>query len=178
STLKSPSYTKSVSWQHYPGFCLPQNPELIYCWEQLKTSISRGFSTQIQEHLAMGVLLSLGAHHVNCLLLSDSKQSLISRCYNLMLSEPGTKWTANKVARYLYISVSTLHRRLASEGVSFQSILDDVRLNNALSAIQTTVKPISEIARENGYKCPSRFTERFHNRFKITPRELRKASRE
>lgn len=21
------------------GFCLPQNPELIYCWEQLKTSI-------------------------------------------------------------------------------------------------------------------------------------------
>ncbi|EHW7647382.1 TPA: AraC family transcriptional regulator, partial [Shigella flexneri] len=27
-------------------------------------------------------------------------------------------------------------------------------------------------------KCPSRFTERFHNRFKITPRELRKASRE
>ncbi|MWJ52142.1 helix-turn-helix domain-containing protein [Escherichia coli] len=128
--------------------------------------------------LAMGVLLSLGAHHVNCLLLSDSKQSLISRCYNLMLSEPGTKWTANKVARYLYISVSTLHRRLASEGVSFQSILDDVRLNNALSAIQTTVKPISEIARENGYKCPSRFTERFHNRFKITPRELRKASRE
>lgn len=68
------------------GFCLPQNPELIYCWEQLKTSISRGFSTQIQEHLAMGVLLSLGAHHVNCLLLSDSKQSLISRCYNLMLS--------------------------------------------------------------------------------------------
>ncbi|EEW4652925.1 AraC family transcriptional regulator, partial [Shigella flexneri] len=25
---------------------------------------------------------------------------------------------------------------------------------------------------------PSRFTERFHNRFKITPRELRKASRE
>ena len=144
------------------GFCLPQNPELIYCWEQLKTSISRGFSTQIQEHLAMGVLLSLGVHHVNCLLLS----------------EPGTKWTANKVARYLYISVSTLHRRLASEGVSFQSILDDVRLNNALSAIQTTVKPISEIARENGYKCPSRFTERFHHRFKITPRELRKASRE
>ena len=66
----------------------------------------------------------------------------------------------------------------SGKGVNFQSILDDVRLNNALSAIQTTVKPISEIARENGYKCPSRFTERFHNRFKITPRELRKASRE
>ncbi len=160
------------------GFCLPQNPELIYCWEQLKISIFRGFSTQIQEHLSMAVLLSLGVNHANYLLLSDSKQSLISHCYNLLLSEPGAKWTANKVARYLYISVSTLHRRLANEGVSFQSILDDVRLNNALSAIQTTIKSISEIARENGYKCPSRFTERFHNRFKITPRGLRKASRE
>ena len=60
------------------------------------------------------------------LLLSDSKQSLISRCYNLLLSEHGTKWTANKVARYL-LSVSTLHRRLASEGLSFQSILDVLR---------------------------------------------------
>ena len=60
----------------------------------------------------MGVLLSLG----DIMLIVYSDQSLISRCYNLMLSEP-TKWTANKVA----ISVSTLHRRLASEGVSFQS---------------------------------------------------------
>ena len=94
------------------------------------------------------------------------------------LSDIGCLEIQGASLRYLYISVSTLHRRLASEGVSFQSILDDVRLNNALSAIQTTVKPISEIARENGYKCPSRFTERFHNRFKITPRELRKASRE
>lgn len=81
------------------GFCLPQNPELIYCWEQLKISIFRGFSTQIQEHLAMAVLLSLGVNHANYLLLSDSKQSLISHCYNLLLSEPGAKWTANKVAR-------------------------------------------------------------------------------
>lgn len=141
-------YTVTDQIRNKTSFFLPQNPELIYCWEQLKTSVSRGFSTKIQEHLAMGVLLSLGVNHVNHLLLSYSKQSLISRCYNLLLSEPGTKWTANKVARYLYISVSTLHRRLASEGVSFQSILDDVRLNNALSAIQTTVKPISEIARE------------------------------
>ncbi|STF32830.1 DNA-binding transcriptional regulator; DLP12 prophage [Escherichia coli] len=35
----------------------------------------------------MGVLLSLGVNHVNHLLLSYSKQSLISRCYNLLLSE-------------------------------------------------------------------------------------------
>ncbi|EDS91376.1 helix-turn-helix transcriptional regulator [Escherichia albertii NBRC 107761 = DSM 17582] len=164
--------------RHTTGLCIPQNPELIYCWEQLRTSVSRGFSTQLQEHLAMGVLLSLGVNNVNYLFLSDSKQPLINRCYNLLVSDPGAKWTADKVARHLYISVSTLHRRLANEGVSFQSILDDVRLNNALSTIQTTLKPISEIARENGYKCPSRFTERFHNRFKITPRELRKAAKE
>lgn len=63
----------------------------------------------------MGVLLSLGAHHVNCLLLSDIKQSLISRCYNLMLSSTEQNGQQTRVARYLHISVSTLHRRLASE---------------------------------------------------------------
>ena len=91
-------YTVTDQIRNKTSFFLPQNPELIYCWEQLKTSVSRGFSTKIQEHLAMGVLLSLGVNHVNHLLLSYSKQSLISRCYNLLLSEPGTKWTANKVA--------------------------------------------------------------------------------
>ena len=54
-------YAITDQTQH-DGFCLPQNPELIYCWEQLKTSISRGFSTQIQEHLAMGRSTFIRAH--------------------------------------------------------------------------------------------------------------------
>lgn len=171
-------YTVTDQIRNKTSFFLPQNPELIYCWEQLKTSVSRGFSTKIQEHLAMGVLLSLGVNHVNHLLLSYSKQSLISRCYNLLLSEPGTKMDSKQGCSISLHFCFYITSPSSKRGGKFQSILDDVRLNNALSAIQTTVKPISEIARENGYKCPSRFTERFHNRFNITPREIRKASRE
>lgn len=48
---------------------------------------------------------------------------------------------------------------------------------NALAAIQSTIKPVSVVARDNGYMCPSRFTARFQERFGITPRTLRRASK-
>ncbi|ENK2465314.1 helix-turn-helix transcriptional regulator [Salmonella enterica] len=111
------------------------------------------------------------------LFLSHSRDSLVDRCQNLLLANPGAHWTTQDVARYLFISVSTLRRRLAAEGTSFQKLLDDVRLNNALAAIQSTLKPISVVARDNGYQCPSRFTARFQQRFGITPRILRRASK-
>ena len=123
-------------------------PELIYCWEQLKISIFRGFSTQIQEHLAMGVLLSLGAHHV-LFTLSDSKQSLISRCYNLMIRTWNKSGQQQRWRGYLYMICFHILIICPKRGISFQSsILDDVRLNNTLS-IQTTIKTHQqEIARK------------------------------
>lgn len=160
-----------------PGFCIRQNDELLYCWDQLKTAVQLKVSDQLLEHLAMGILLTLGKNNISHLFLSHSQDSLVNRCQNLLLANPGAHWTTPEVARLLFMSASTLRRRLAVEGVSFQNLLDDVRLNNALAAIQTTLKPISVVARENGYMCPSRFTDRFQKRFRITPRALRRASK-
>lgn len=163
--------------ENKPGFCIRQNEELIYCWEQLKTAIQRNVSGPLLEHLAMGILLTLGKNNISHLFLSRPEDSLVSRCQNLLLANPGARWTAPEVARQLFMSTSTLRRHLAAEGESFQNLLDDVRLSNALAAIQTTLTPISEVARENGYLCPSRFTARFQKRFQITPRALRQASK-
>lgn len=157
------------------GFCTQQNDELLYCWDQLKTAVKLKVSDQLLEHMAMGVLLTIGQNNISHLFLSHSGDSLIQRCQNLLLANPGAHWTAQEIARLLFISVSTLHRRLATEGESFQNMLDDVRLNNALTTIQSTLKPVSVVARENGYMCPSRFTARFQKRFGITPRALRRA---
>ncbi|EBW2091307.1 helix-turn-helix transcriptional regulator [Salmonella enterica subsp. enterica serovar Oslo] len=160
-----------------PGFCARQNNELLYCWEQLKAAVQLKVSNQMLEHMAMGVLLAIDQSNISHLFLSHSRDSLVDRCQNLLLANPGAHWTTQDVARYLFISVSTLRRRLAAEGTSFQKLLDDVRLNNALAAIQSTLKPISVVARDNGYQCPSRFTARFQQRFGITPRILRRASK-
>lgn len=160
-----------------PGFCIRQSDELLYCWDQFKTAVQLEVSAQLLEHLAMGILLTIGQSNISHLLLSDSRSSLVHRCQNLLLANPGARWTTHKVASLLFMSVSTLQRRLATEGESFQNLLDDVRLNNALAAIQTSHKPVSIVARENGYMCPSRFTARFQKRFGITPRALRQASK-
>ncbi|MNG54865.1 HTH-type transcriptional regulator AppY [compost metagenome] len=160
-----------------PGFCIEQNYELIYCWEQLKAAVQLKISDQLLEHWAMGILLTLGKNNMSHLFLSHSQDSLANRCQNLLLANPGARWTTQEIANLLFMSASTLRRRLAAEGESFQNLLDDVRLNNALAAIQTTLKPISVVARENGYMCPSRFTDRFQKRFRITPRALRRASK-
>lgn len=163
--------------ENTPGFCTRQNDELLYCWDQLKTAMQLKVSDQLLEHMAMGILLTIDQNNISHLFLSHSQDSLVHRCQNLLLANPGAHWTTQDVARYLFISVSTLRRRLAAEGASFQNLLDDVRLNNALAAIQSTPKPVSVVARENGYMCPSRFTARFQQRFGITPRALRRASK-
>ncbi|HEY3986842.1 helix-turn-helix transcriptional regulator [Cedecea sp.] len=159
------------------GFCVRQNEELVFCWEQLKSALQKKLPGQVLEHLAMAILLTLGKNNISDLFLSHPQDSLVSRCQNLLLANPGARWTAPEMARQLFMSTSTLRRHLAAEGESFQNLLDDVRLNNALAAIQTTHTPISEVARENGYLCPSRFTARFQKRFQITPRALRQATK-
>lgn len=170
-------YPLAPQEENHPGFCVPQNDELLYCWDQLKTAMQLNVTEQLLEHLAMGILLTLGKNNISRLFLSHSQDSLVNRCQNLLLASPGAHWTTQEAARLLFMSASTLRRRLSTEGESFQNLLDDVRLNNALTAIQTTLKPISVVARENGYMCPSRFTDRFKKRFKITPRALRHASK-
>lgn len=171
------SYPLAPPEQSNAGFCVQQNDDLRYCWDQLKHAIQHKISSQLLEHFAVGILVALGNNNISHLFVSRSQDSLVDRCLNLLLANPGAHWTTKEAARLLFMSASTLRRRLATEGESFQNLLDDVRLNNALAAIQTTVKPVSEVARENGYLCPSRFTERFQKRFKITPRALRQAAK-
>ncbi|WP_230354380.1 AraC family transcriptional regulator [Lelliottia sp. WAP21] len=161
-----------------PGFCIQQSDELIFCWEQLKTATSLKMSAQLLDHFAMGLLLTLSKNNISHLFLAHSQDSQVHRCQSLLLANPGAPWTIQEVSRLLFMSASTLRRRLAAEGSSFQNLLDDVRLNNALEAIQSTLKPISVVASENGYMCPSRFTARFKKRFLITPRALRRAAKQ
>ncbi|MDO7376825.1 helix-turn-helix transcriptional regulator [Acinetobacter baumannii] len=99
--------------------------------------------------------------------LSERVQTLIS--YHL-----STELTAEFIAAQLFMSSSTLRRKLKSEGNSIQDIRNRVRLGHGLHLIQTTNNSIGDIAFECGYQSQSRFTEQFKNLFGITPRELRK----
>ncbi len=74
----------------------------------------------------------------------------------------------------LAMSESTLRRRLQLEGVNLQGLKDQARLGHGLHLLQTTNDAINVIANVCGYQSQSRFTQRFKQRFGLTPTELRK----
>jgi len=75
-----------------------------------------------------------------------------------------------EVAVRLGVSRRTLARRLASEGLTFLRILDDLRCDLAKRYLQERDLPISEIAWLLGYKEPSAFTHAFKRWTGRTPK--------
>ncbi|MEC5320582.1 helix-turn-helix transcriptional regulator [Brenneria populi subsp. brevivirga] len=170
-------YPAPLTREKNAAFCIALDHELLYCWQQLTEAFAKEFSRPLLEHVTLGMLLALQNRGAAEILLNERNDSLVDRCQHLLMLDPATPWTASLAAHRLHMATSTLHRRLAAEGGGFQQLLDDVRLGNALTALQTTQKPVGQIAMENGYRCPSRFTARFQKRFQITPRALRQAIR-
>ena len=82
-------------------------------------------------------------------------------------------WTAERICGELGLSEATLRRRLASEGSTLTALLVDARMSTALTLLQATAKPVSEIAFAVGYESPSRFAIRFRQRFGFAPTAVR-----
>ncbi len=80
----------------------------------------------------------------------------------------------DKLARRLNMSTRTLRRHLAAEGVSFKSLLNDIRKKRAFELICSTNMPIETIATELGYKDVANFYHAFKNWTGTTPISYRK----
>jgi AraC-like DNA-binding protein len=64
----------------------------------------------------------------------------------------------DQVAAAEGLSVRTLQRRLAEHGTSFSALLQDVRMAEALRRLGSDEQPLSELARNLGYRRPSTLT--------------------
>ena len=77
------------------------------------------------------------------------------------------------LARELAMSGRTLQRRLATEGVSYQTLLDDARKAAAGQYLRESRLAIGEIAYLVGYSEPAPFHRAFKRWFGKTPSEVR-----
>ncbi|HDZ0613448.1 TPA: helix-turn-helix transcriptional regulator [Klebsiella pneumoniae] len=59
------------------------------------------------------------------------------------------------------------------ESQSFRQIVEEVRMAHALGQLQTTSRPIGEIAQNSGYQSGSRFTARFRQHYGLLPKHVR-----
>ena len=66
--------------------------------------------------------------------------------------------TLAEVARDMAINARTLQRRLKEEGTSFSELFDDLRRDQALSALSTGRQPIGDLAQRLGFRQQSSFT--------------------
>lgn len=80
---------------------------------------------------------------------------------------------ANSVAANLHMSGRTLRKRLATEGTSYRTLLDEVREYLAEELLITARLPVEQIAYRLGYVEVSSFSQAFRRWKGVGPREFR-----
>ena len=83
-----------------------------------------------------------------------------------------------RVASTLFVSERTLKRRLQEEGASFQSLVDQVRLDRARDLLGSTGMNLSQIADALGYADAANFTRAFKRWTGLSPSHYRTRTNE
>lgn len=76
----------------------------------------------------------------------------------------------DELCRRLHVSAPTLHRRLLSEGTSYQKLKDDIRQDLAIHGLVHERLPVQEVATRLGYTEARSFTRAFRGWTGLSPR--------
>ena len=87
----------------------------------------------------------------------------------LTLGEP----TLAVVAERMRIGARTFQRRLATHGITYQTLLDHVRRDEALARLQTPDVSVASVALALGYRDASAFHHAFRRWTGQSPRQVR-----
>ncbi len=90
-----------------------------------------------------------------------TRKSLRRQVLRILLLSDLEHVSADAVARRLYVSQSTLRRRLKSENTSYQQLLDRVRCYRCEKALARRWLPGKSIAAELGFTQPNSFYRAF-----------------
>ena len=83
--------------------------------------------------------------------------------------------SADLVAAGLGVTRRTLYRKLAEEGSTFTSVLEQVRREEALRCVEDADLRLNDVAHRLGFAAQSGFSRWFRAEFNCTPREWRAA---
>ena len=77
------------------------------------------------------------------------------------------------IAKELAVSEKTLRRRLRDEGVSFQQIKDNLRLDTAIFHLSGSKYTVAEISEKLGFSTPGAFSRAFKKWTALSPEQYR-----
>lgn len=113
-------------------------------------------------------LAELGALHQ---LFSDVNTLFSQKLSRYLSLSPSEEHALETVAIHFAMSRATLIRKLKQEGTQYREVLAEVRLNHALSLIQSGTRNIALLAQSCGYQSEGRFSQRFKGKFGLTPKD-------
>jgi AraC-like DNA-binding protein len=93
----------------------------------------------------------------------------------ILLLLPSGRCSIEQVAEHLGVVCRTVQRRLAEQGHSFSSIINDIRTELAMRHVLESDRPLTEVATLLGFSAPSGFSRWYHAQFGCSPRESRAA---
>lgn len=152
---------------------VPMSTDVETAWSLLLAAVQDRQASAIVDHLIHYVLLRLVVEGVLPAFPGLRRLPLAQRVQQVLGESPEHPWRAPDVAERLGLSEASLRRNLARSGASFRSLLDEVRMTEALNLLMTSDNRIQDVAAAVGYACGSRFTARFKARYGLTPRMLR-----
>lgn len=126
---------------------------------------------QLQPRYAFGVL----SEHADALLRSlASSKTMRGRVESLLMPVLHTgKASVEQVAGKLGVSRQTLFRRLKAEGVTFETVLDDLRHRLAVHYLAGKKVSVNETAYLVGFSDPAAFSRAFKRWTGVSPRTVR-----
>ncbi|WP_407907728.1 helix-turn-helix domain-containing protein [Escherichia coli] len=89
--------------------------------------------------------------------------------YNILYKNPEKQWKLVDVSSEIFMSTSTLKRKLAAEGITFSELYITARMNLATKLLRTGKYNVSSVAEMCGYESVSYFISCFKKQFHITP---------
>jgi AraC-like DNA-binding protein len=107
----------------------------------------------------------------------DSK-SISYKVQRLLMAQPGTFPTFDKVAHELKMRERSLRRRLSAEKTSYSQLVATLRTKIASRYLQRTEIPSISIATLLGFSAPANFLRAFKRATGMTPEQYRKMYRE
>lgn len=138
--------------------------------------LAKQMSRQLLHHRIMEVLILLAERGLR--FAPPQALSWADRVRRLVAQRPHGDWNVATLAETFHLSESTLRRRLEASGTTLAALVREVRLETALTMLQTTEWTIGDIARRCGWDSHSRFTAAFQQRWGVAPSLIRERMKE
>ncbi|HBA8915654.1 TPA: helix-turn-helix domain-containing protein [Escherichia coli] len=102
---------------------------------------------------------------------SSSEATLKEKVYNIISSNLNKQWTLSGMAEYLYLSPSSLKRKLQKENTTFSEVSLSARMNAAAKLLRQKIASVQKISQMCGYDNYPYFITVFKKNFNLTPRK-------